>query len=691
MLASNLLYFGAPALMAWAAAARLAEPQPPLRKPRRRLFRRLLPLLMLLLSTLLYWRLGVYFTESVGAHSGDEGHYLVQARSLYHDHDLDIRNNLGEAADIAGPSALHVSPHSRHGKWYSWHPPGLAFLLAPTEPGGVEARHLALGLVAGLGMTALYLLCLRLGAAPGGTALALLFLGGSVYWGIYASRALPEVLGASLAIAALLTALTQDRFPWCSAVLAAFLCTGLAWAHTRFIPLAVTLAGCYGLQGLLLHGEPWPRRLLRLTVFTLLSLLGAAGYLAFAFAHFRGGSGYPVQTLLFSAPIGLWHALASSRGILYAFPVFACALAACIVLLTTRRHGLYPAFALLCFLSIYLTSCSTPYTGGSSLSGRHFVVVVPILMAGLACVLPGAGPGFRALACYLGLLSVCALVEELTVLERFFKSFNDPLRLDVAHPMFRGLLRPLYNRYETLELLPAALLYPLALVLGVVPRLPRAVQTAGLTALAAVTIACGLGPALARRQPCSPGRTAWLLEQQDLQRCHVNTEGRTAKARSLMQFSNRLYGEEPRILTTERSGDVHEGLYISAPRLPVNDWAGRGYRWATLAEPFSTGKGTRALHLVGELTGDIAIELAIREGSHTRITRAYAPGSRIDDTLIFDAEDTGHLYILARISDGSNGTFICRPMQYSPVSRKLLTAANLVLPTALNRDHRQRD
>jgi len=59
-----------------------------------RLALRIQPWIAIGLLTVFFTMTGLYWTFASGAHSGDEGHYLIQAVSLYEDGDLDIRNNL---------------------------------------------------------------------------------------------------------------------------------------------------------------------------------------------------------------------------------------------------------------------------------------------------------------------------------------------------------------------------------------------------------------------------------------------------------------------------------------------------------------------------------------------------------------------------------------------------------------------
>jgi hypothetical protein len=676
-LSANILYYVPLAVLAWALCAVLsASSQTQI--SRRRVFWEWT--VVLVFSSLIYWSLGLYFTNSVGEHSGDEGHYLIQAESLFRDGDLDIRNNFEEPEKI-NRSAVHISGYSRNDKWYSWHTPGLSILLAPTVGAGLIVRHLVLGLIAGLGLAGVYLLGIQVGASRRSLFTILVLLGCSAFYGIYASRALPEVLGATLATYGMLATLVQKRFPWLSAVICALLVSYLPWAQTRFIPLALTVAGCYGIQGLL-GREPWGAKLRRLSIFSLLCLVGLAGFQLFQFWLFEGGTAYPVRDLLFSFPVGLWHTLASSRGILYAFPVFASVLAAVIYLLCKAPRKTYPVFALLYFLSVFLTSCSTPwFTGGACLPGRFLLVVTPVMIVALALVLSDSGPGFRFLACYLGLFSVSMFVVELGVLEYMGKSFANPYVVSEVHPMLQGLvpLLNLYNPYETTRLMSGILLYGLAIVLVFAPHWPIRLQAGVLLAVAVFLVLMADLPDGGSQKGYTPRQVEHFLSLTDKGSAHLIGLKKSREVRDIFEFSNRFgseYHSLIRRVTTEDLGTISRDGTVSIPHLPPNDWEGRGFRWATLVPPFKSGRGQRAVSLNAVLLGDVAAEFVVREGSHNLIAKQYAVGKEIDDTFVFKTENAGDIYILVRLI-GESGEFICHSIGYTPFNEDVLRKLNL--------------
>lgn len=675
VLTANLLYLAAPLPAAGVITALLYRKRACGRRPVVADW-----LLITVAASMLYAWLGYAFTLSVGEHSGDEGHYIAQAESLYYDGDLDLRNNFGD--DPPPPDYVHISPNALKGKWYSWHTPGLSFLLAPTVGAGILWRHAVLGLIAGLGVAGLYALARAWGADRRSSALAAALLSLGPFWCIYASRALPEVLGATLAVYAMLAVFMQRRYPWSTLALSVPCVAFLPWTHTRFIPVAVTLIGCYGLQGLV-GPETWPRKLLRLGLYTLLCLLSLGVYQGVQLMMFEQGLSYPVPDLLFSLPSGLWHTLASSRGILFMFPVFACALAASLFMAVKPGARMAGIYTLLVFLSVWLTACGTRwFTGGACMPGRFLTVVTPLFAACLAVALTRASGGFRLLTVYLGLFPAALFVVQLTVLKAFGKAFSDPLLLDATHPVFSGLVRLYYDPYRTTAIMPAGMLYAVTVFLLFRPAAGRLVQGLALTVLVAAYATAAYLPN--RDAPASnPRQACRFLEKHDRNGLRVYAIGRPGLSRQPLTLAfNRFHGAgdgEVMSLTSRDLGTrVSEG-WISVPHLAPNDWAKRGFRWATLVAPFRAGKGKRALRLQADNNGDADVEFVIREGAHHRALRLIPARSSFDETIAFTTEDTGDLYMLARFS-GTGGAFEVRQIAYTPYTESLLNKAGLCLP-----------
>lgn len=686
-LSANVVYYVIPALMAWSLAGILAvvrnNPVPHRKWLLEWGF-------VVIIFSLLYWCLGTYFTDSVGEHSGDEGHYLIQARSLNQDLDLDLRNNFEHPEEISR-SRVHISPNSRRGKWYSWHTPGLSFLLAPTMGHGVSVRHLVLGIIAGLGIGGVYLLCMQIGVGRSTALTMLLFLGCSAFYGVYASRALPEVLGATLATYGMVSIIGRSRWSGRSIALVVAVVILLPWAHIRFAPLALTIAGCYGIA--VVYGpRRWPVKMRDATIFALLSFLGWAAFIIFQLHLFEGGSSYPAKNVLFGNLWGLWHTLASNCGILFAFPVFACTSSACVYLLFKRKHRGYAVCAILFFLSIFLTSCATPwFTGGACMPGRFLLVVSPILMVSLAIVVQSANSGFRALALYLGLFSVCMFVAELLVLKNLGKSFSNPYDIRVVHSMFRGVdnLFDLYNPYQGARLMPAGILYCASLALLFMRNKCDCLQASVLAVLTGTLLFTGDILTDNKIKRHSNRQIASFLGTRALDRAYLIALDRGEQTRDLFQFSNRFASHEKAVIkrvTTQDLGVRSRDGNVSLPHVAPNDWKGRDWRWATLVAPFTTGEGWRAVALNAELNGEVSAQFVIREGSNTRTIRNYSAGSEVEDRLVFYAEGVGDIYILVRM-EGGDGEFLCHSLGYTAFSENLLRKANLAIDLAEVKDY----
>lgn len=397
-----------------------------------------------IVTALLYTCIGYYFTTSVGAHSGDEGHYLVQAESLYRDHDLDIRNNLGNPPD-SERQRYHVSPDSREGRWYSWHPFGLSLLLAPTVPLGVVARHAVLGAFSGLTLAGVAALCRMLGARLVWTALVLLLFGFSSLWGIYSSRALPEVAGAALATWLFVGLLAQPFRSRASALLVAGCALSLPWLHQRFAPASL-VGGAWYLFGALKTSGQLRDRAVRIGLPALLFLVAGTAYALVQLGLFEGGSGYPVRRIITAVyPLGVWHTLGSNIGILATLPLFAWLLAAASLLIARdQEHRRYAIMALSMVLGMLLFCATRWYVIGASTPGRYLVLVAPLLLPCAAIALRTARPPARAWFLLLGLVSCAQFALMLLRLPRYGKSFvRTTDAMEVVYPVFQGLFHPL--------------------------------------------------------------------------------------------------------------------------------------------------------------------------------------------------------------------------------------------------------
>ena len=144
---------------------------------------------------------------------GDEPHYLLISHSLLRDGDFDLANNYagrdyGRFMLFRGEIAPHVVSGVRPGTQYSFHSPGISFLILPFYAAGsffggkafVAIIRLGMSLWGALFAVQVYLLALRRWD-QGSAALRLWFLAGftaPVFF--YAIHVYPEIIVAALAL-----------------------------------------------------------------------------------------------------------------------------------------------------------------------------------------------------------------------------------------------------------------------------------------------------------------------------------------------------------------------------------------------------------------------------------------------------------------------------------------------------------
>jgi len=326
-----------------------------------------------------YSLIGWYFTLSSGEHSGDEGHYIIQAESLHQDSDLELYNNLNERQlnyiEKGAKNYIHISPTAKKGKFYSWHPYGLPLYLSILPPNNYMLRHLLLGILSGIGSAGLLLLCKHFNVTRQ-TALLFVFLFSlSPLWGIYSSRVLPEMPGAVLAIWIATALFAVRKNPWIAAILIIFCCGYLPFLHPRFVPVSF-----FGYIFFVLYFIKTKQFKIKLPVI----IFTTAGLIFAAFIYLY------VNSLLFTTAIsyspnqfkpylaGMWEVLTTTRSITYIMPSFFWMLAASVlVFFILKKNKYYIAFTIVSFLSVLALSCSNSgWTGGASTMGRYLLVVV---------------------------------------------------------------------------------------------------------------------------------------------------------------------------------------------------------------------------------------------------------------------------------------------------------------------------
>ena len=114
---------------------------------------------LLFLASLLAFNAGSFLQISRGVtFSGDEPHYLIISHSLLHDGDFDLANNY-EQRDYAGfmmfegKTGAHVVPGAKPDSRYSFHSPGVTFVMFPFYALGALFKGKMLVFILRLGMS----------------------------------------------------------------------------------------------------------------------------------------------------------------------------------------------------------------------------------------------------------------------------------------------------------------------------------------------------------------------------------------------------------------------------------------------------------------------------------------------------------------------------------------------------------
>ncbi len=157
-------------------------------------------LLIFAVSFLAFLASGFFVNETTGYHRGDEAHYFTMARSIAEDFDIDIINQIpGYRPSWKGTA--RISPFSRDGFGYSWHPPGLSYVFAPffrfiEDDVNKKRRALVSLYIIPDFLGAHIFLAARESSPGGGTAFFVwaIFMFSSPLW-LYSIRAYPMVPG----------------------------------------------------------------------------------------------------------------------------------------------------------------------------------------------------------------------------------------------------------------------------------------------------------------------------------------------------------------------------------------------------------------------------------------------------------------------------------------------------------------
>ncbi len=200
-------------------------------------------LLLFLVLFAVYGLFALRITATKGIHAGDEIHYILQTRSLVHDHDLDLTNQI-EYLEFTRESfsKYHISQASRSGEAHSHHPFGISLLMAPGYAlmGTWGALFILVALSSLLGPV-LYRILSRETSSPGMSAATAIFFSLSLPVIVYAVRPYPELAAGICYLAAYYIVVYQKPLLLRHMLAAGFVLGFTSWLLTRrfMIPMAL--------------------------------------------------------------------------------------------------------------------------------------------------------------------------------------------------------------------------------------------------------------------------------------------------------------------------------------------------------------------------------------------------------------------------------------------------------------------
>lgn len=539
-------------------------------------------------------------TVGVGpfAMSGDAPHYLTITQSLLDDGDVDLKNNYDDRTYQTFYQGSLEPRHTNRSPWgedYSFHGPGVSFLIAPGvalygAAGAAAILVVLMALGAGLVWHTTWLLTQNVGAAWFGWASLLL----SAPYALHAAAIYPDGPAAVAVAGALwLLARLQARaaLPLRMLALGSLGLAVLPWLHVR-LAMAAGVLGAAILVSVLTHQ---PYRWTRAAWFLMVPMVSAAGWFASAYVMF--GTWNPAEAMLqrtapgswTSAPAGLLGLLADQEhGLFPAAPVMLAAVIAYPGF--ARARPLIAAGTGILTLGVLGMSSLWVWWGGDSAPARFLTVILPALALWLGHYWERAGASARRLL-LLALTISAALTVLYATVDGGARAYNFA---DGRGTVFEALSssvdvsRALPSLHRTGA--SASTEFPLALVwlaaVGVIVAGARAVPAAmgeaarwavtSLLVLACIAAATSIGwsvRGVSGWTPASSARTA--LRALARSSVAATAGGWPPTPRSPAQLARRLR------LTTPESVILPPSTRLHVPNLPAGEYAVR----ATLRHP----------------------------------------------------------------------------------------------------------
>ena len=221
-------------------------------------------------------------------YGGDEPHYLLAAKSIVEDGNVDVSDEYASRA-YAEFYPHELRPHGQEtaGRLNEPHGVGFPLLIAPAYAlGGAKAVELFLAAIAALGVALAYRLALRVAPDPWALG-ATIAVGLSPPLLAYGTAVYPELSAATALVAAALLAVRLDtRVSRSEAALCFVLLGSLPWLGTKFVPAGLVI-GAFAARSI------WRARHRTLAVLGVeLSLFSVALFVAINEALYNGPTPY---------------------------------------------------------------------------------------------------------------------------------------------------------------------------------------------------------------------------------------------------------------------------------------------------------------------------------------------------------------------------------------------------------------
>jgi hypothetical protein len=405
------------------------------------------------------WLAGVAAAVAPVAVTGDAPHYLVIARSLMADGDLDLRNDYDERryADFyAGSLEPRHTNTSPWGEEYPFHGIGVSVLVAPAFAAfGVAGATATLIAVMAGGSALLWLAAWHLLGQAGAAWFGWATLVCSAPFALHAAAIYPDGPAAAAVAAALwLAALLQrgSAVPLAAVVAGTAGLAALPWLHAR-------LALPAGVFGLALAWAIWrgqPERWTRLAWLLMVPVISLAGWIASALVMFDTWN--PTAAIAQRTAPGDWTDMARGLlglaadhqyGLLPAAPVMAAGVWGLAAF--ARAFPLIGVATGIAAAGVLVTSSAWVWWGGDAAPARFLTVVLPALALWAAHAWSVCGAGGRrvlslALAASAAMTALYARVDGGARAYAFadgrgsvFEAFSPSVDLSLALP---SLFRP---------------------------------------------------------------------------------------------------------------------------------------------------------------------------------------------------------------------------------------------------------